>query len=320
MKMIPPLILRPKYYKQVEKTIKAVFYRRIYMPLLAEINKGEYGQLIENSASVFEALIAAIAAGLIRFEDGAFIGIFSAAISRDLHEMGAKFDKAKGGFVLESVPADVAIALALAKQRGEKKRERLLSAIDALKREAGFRKPEEEEFAREYARTAEEINTDFLRIAEKIAIPPKFTEAQKKIISEGYAKNLDKYVKGFTEKELSKLRQMVEESVISGQRAENIVGAIETSFGVAARKAKFLARQETSLLMSKMREARFKDVGITRYKWSTSHDERVREYHKRLDGEIFTWDDPPVTNPLGARNHPGEDFNCRCIAVPILDD
>lgn len=42
--------------------------------------------------------------------------------------------------------------------------------------------------------------------------------------------------------------------------------------------------------------------------------------HQELDGTEQSWDDPPVTNEDGDRNHPGEDYQCRCVAYPILDE
>jgi SPP1 gp7 family putative phage head morphogenesis protein len=51
------------------------------------------------------------------------------------------------------------------------------------------------------------------------------------------------------------------------------------------------------------------------YIWVTSHDERVRKMHRALDGRTFSWNDPPITNPQGEANHPGQDYNCRCVPV-----
>jgi uncharacterized protein with gpF-like domain len=39
-----------------------------------------------------------------------------------------------------------------------------------------------------------------------------------------------------------------------------------------------------------------------------------------LNGHIYSFDDPPVTcQATQAHNNPGEDFRCRCVAIPILD-
>ena len=56
------------------------------------------------------------------------------------------------------------------------------------------------------------------------------------------------------------------------------------------------------------------------YVWSTSQDSRVRDSHRRLNRKKFRWDDPPVVDPkTGRRCHPGEDYGCRCVALPVFN-
>ncbi|WP_199262515.1 minor capsid protein [Paracoccus binzhouensis] len=56
-----------------------------------------------------------------------------------------------------------------------------------------------------------------------------------------------------------------------------------------------------------------KQAGTTaRYVWRCQGDDRVRMTHRANDGRVFAWDDPPTTGP------PGEDYNCRCEAVPYI--
>jgi SPP1 gp7 family putative phage head morphogenesis protein len=93
---------------------------------------------------------------------------------------------------------------------------------------------------------------------------------------------------------------------------------------VSANKAKFLARQETSLMTTKLKETRYREAGVNEYKWKTVAGSKlhpVRPSHKILEGRIFRWDDPPITTPPGEavrRNNPGQDYNCRCFAQPIV--
>jgi SPP1 gp7 family putative phage head morphogenesis protein len=49
-----------------------------------------------------------------------------------------------------------------------------------------------------------------------------------------------------------------------------------------------------------------------RYVWRTRGDIKVRPAHRRNDGRIFSWSDPPSTG------HPGVGYNCRCEAVPYV--
>jgi SPP1 gp7 family putative phage head morphogenesis protein len=50
-----------------------------------------------------------------------------------------------------------------------------------------------------------------------------------------------------------------------------------------------------------------------RYVWWTRSDARVHPKHRALHGHVFSWSDPP------ASGHPGEDYNCRCEAIPYID-
>ena len=64
------------------------------------------------------------------------------------------------------------------------------------------------------------------------------------------------------------------------------------------------------------------DAGVEEYIWSDSGDGRVRESHHALNGKRFRWDDPPVVTPPGKpvrRCHPGQDYQCRCVALPVFD-
>ena len=57
-----------------------------------------------------------------------------------------------------------------------------------------------------------------------------------------------------------------------------------------------------------------REMGITHYVWRTQGDDKVRSSHAVNNGRIFAWDDPPATG------HPGEDYNCRCVAEPYKGD
>lgn len=50
-----------------------------------------------------------------------------------------------------------------------------------------------------------------------------------------------------------------------------------------------------------------------RYVWRTQRDERVRPSHRVNDGRILSRSNPPDTG------HPGEDYNCRCEAIPYVE-
>jgi SPP1 gp7 family putative phage head morphogenesis protein len=115
------------------------------------------------------------------------------------------------------------------------------------------------------------------------------------------------------------IRKVVEAGAREGKTGKAVARDMQRRFNVGRSRARFIARDQIASLNGQITEARQTDLGITRYKWSTSGDERVRDTHTDLDGEVFSWDSPPVTNDAGDRNHPGGDYNCRCVAIPVLD-
>lgn len=98
----------------------------------------------------------------------------------------------------------------------------------------------------------------------------------------------------------------------------DIRGDLIERFGVAASRADLIARDQTLKLNGQITQHLQTDAGITRYRWNTSHDERVRPEHQELDGTEQEWSAPPDTG--NGNNHPGGDIQCRCVAIPILDD
>lgn len=119
--------------------------------------------------------------------------------------------------------------------------------------------------------------------------------------------------------QIAEVSEIVREAVQTGRRVEDLAADIEARFGVSESRARLIARDQVLKASSAMTQTRMTAVGVTRYRWSTSRDERVRPMHRELEGQIFSWSDPPVTNEKGDRNHPGEDYQCRCLPVAILD-
>lgn len=105
-----------------------------------------------------------------------------------------------------------------------------------------------------------------------------------------------------------------------GLRVEDLAEEIERRAEVSASRAELIARDQTLKLNGQITQARQEAGGISRYVWSTSGDERVREAHAELDGQVFDWSDPPEVSDDGRREHPGGDYQCRCVAVPVVEE
>lgn len=105
---------------------------------------------------------------------------------------------------------------------------------------------------------------------------------------------------------------------------------LESRFAVSRSKALFIARDQTLKLYGQVNEERHKAAGISRYRWISSDDERVRGNptglwpkggdHWSLHNGIFSYDQPPIVDPRdGRRANPGQDYQCRCTAYPVFD-
>ena len=85
--------------------------------------------------------------------------------------------------------------------------------------------------------------------------------------------------------------------------------------------------------MAKYKETKYVAAGVPEYRWGCvkmPHQSSpqaiykpgdVRYSHGILEGKIFSWNNPPITTPPGEperRNNPGQDYNCRCFAIPIV--
>lgn len=108
------------------------------------------------------------------------------------------------------------------------------------------------------------------------------------------------------------------EGVSSGARYKDIIDEIMRTGEVAKSRATTIARTEVARAGTALTQARSQAVGVTQYQWLTAHDGAVRPDHRILDGKVFNWDSPPISDRrTGARAHPGAIYNCRCIAAPI---
>jgi SPP1 gp7 family putative phage head morphogenesis protein len=108
-----------------------------------------------------------------------------------------------------------------------------------------------------------------------------------------------------------------------------IAEMLQNKFNATKSQAALIARDQVGKLNGQLNEYRQKQLGAKRYIWRTVKDERVRKLykgrpgpdHKHLEGKICYWNKPPIVNTkTGKREHPGQDFQCRCWAEMIPDD
>jgi len=87
--------------------------------------------------------------------------------------------------------------------------------------------------------------------------------------------------------------------------------------------AKFTARNQIANFNSITTKLRAQNLGITRARWITSHDERVRPCHDVRNGKEFDLDKGLYSSCDGEWLLPGVDYQCRCdyeLIIPADDE
>lgn len=119
---------------------------------------------------------------------------------------------------------------------------------------------------------------------------------------------------------LGEMQGIVEEGFLNGRSNRDIVRDIQERFGVSRNKARFYATDQLSKLNADITRQQQTECGVEEYVWSSSCDQRVRDRHAQLDGTKHRWDNPPIVDvKTGRRAHPGEDYRCRCVALPVFN-
>lgn len=183
-----------------------------------------------------------------------------------------------------------------------------------------LRQYSEDEIRRIAKKQADRVNTANARDIDRIfgaVLNLKLTRAEPYLVSamKGFVTNNVSLITSIPDTHFKRVEQTVLRGIQAGKPNSVIKEEIKKSYKVSESRAALIARDQTAKFNGDLNELRQTEVGVTKYIWSTSGDERVRDSHAEKDGEVFSWDDPPSDT-----GHPGEDFQCRCVAIPVFDD
>lgn len=302
-------------YDEIEARIIEFLKKELYAPLLSIMNQKT--EILQNSMN---DLLDAIKYGRIWFYRGQFKGRFNSRVSKELKLLGARWDRRQGLFKVphSALPDEVRNAIVLSEEKFKQTAYRIDKRLSEMSPESIADKMKLEDL---FDSNLWKVHKKIEESVKGITVMPDLSASAREKIAKDYTNNMKLYIKEWTEKEIQTLRKTVKGKVFSGLRYEDIMKSIQRSYNVSQTKAKFLARQETSILMSKFKESRYQDIGSQKYKWSCvkgSPNHPVRPMHKIHDQKIFLWKSPPVINNKGDRKNPGMDYGCRCTAIPII--
>ena len=120
-----------------------------------------------------------------------------------------------------------------------------------------------------------------------------------------------KLIKVVQREHLDKIGLAIKRGIREGRLQKDIAKDIRQMTDMSKRRAQLIARNGPLQYSGVLTKHNQMSAGIEQYRWQTSHDERIRDSHRKRDGEIFNWDGPGP--------HPRSEVNCRCDAVPLID-
>lgn len=332
-----PIRINEYFLKQIATGLKKEIYDSMFKPIF---------EVLGNN-TVFndkKTLTNAINSGRIYYENGAFRSNkpFSNAVADELEKLGAKYRN--GAYYIERamLPLEIENTLALVAAREAAKvaalNGLLLRLADTLGQDTAVKlfieKATERMFKKLQTDLEESTTEGKVPVIEVIK-----TDKQAKKVTDDYVYNMDYWVKNWKSKEISLMRQDIAQMVQGGARTEIISKYIQNRWGIAERKAEFLARNESGIAGSVIKATHYQDIGCTHFMWlrSTSREKRPLhlEYAKEIGNQygiggtnIFAFADPPIIEqvkagdsyipkPNGQKGLPGQIYNCSCNLVGI---
>ena len=336
---IQPIVYKDSWHRQLAKAIMSVIMDVIFKPIievLAEVER------IDNAKVT--ALEKALRDGSVQFSGGAFRGAINARISKEIKEFGGKFKKGAWRLPSPSLPTELQKAIHLNQVRMKALFEKVSIELDSMpSRITEIVKMMDVETIglTELDLVSKEFKA---KVRKALAVYPDLGEEGIKQYNLNYAFVDDKPIKlklaneykdrikpkivDFSFEEIKKLRTDLHNQILGGQSRKKVQTYIMDRLKIDKTRCVFIARQETALMTVGFQKVQYQSAGIQKYKWVTVGDHIVRgnrptdrANHKILDGEIYSWDNAPSADHFstGKQCHPGEDYNCRCQAKPIVE-
>lgn len=119
------------------------------------------------------------------------------------------------------------------------------------------------------------------------------------------------YIVSIPQKYLADVQSKVLLNIQKGMRSSSIVKELANQYDITLNRAKVIARDQTSKFNLALTTAQAKDIGSDEFKFSTSHDERVRRTHRDADGKLCRVGD--------AIYNLRYDVMCRCVLITVVN-
>jgi len=112
----------------------------------------------------------------------------------------------------------------------------------------------------------------------------------------------------------SRIENIMADAIVNRRNKKYVTKALSEALGISQRRARNAAGDQLHKLNVALTSIRNQELGISRFKWVTRGDGKVRPLHVTYGGKIFRWDKPP------SDGLPGFPINCRCTARSVFGD
>lgn len=179
----------------------------------------------------------------------------------------------------------------------------------------------------------EDVYADALRdMARELGVPSipmadirviEFLAEQQLQLTEGVSSTVAERVKSALVEALGEPATISDLQLAVREKLPDLTEELRRIFGSKDARALTIARTETGHAASGARFEQMKAVGIAKHQWISSRDAHVRESHEQLDGEIREIGQdfaPGLERPHDPDAPADQVVNCRCVALPVLED
>lgn len=146
----------------------------------------------------------------------------------------------------------------------------------------------------------------------------KPTRAQNEVFQATVGENVA-LIKSIAQQHLAGVEGALMRSVAAGRDLGGFAKTLETTYGVTARRAAFIARDQNNKATATMTRVRQNELGIKQAKWlHSAGGKEPRPSHVANSGKLYDvakgWYDPDAKQWI----RPGELPNCRCVSVSVV--
>lgn len=318
--LIKPVIDKQSYFNLMTNALLAYLRDGIYLPMF-EI----FSTRPSKAFNGIDVIVEALNSGDIYYDNrvGGFKAIkrFNNRVAKELQDMGAKYNAHQKCYKIafDKLPSNLLVAIAKADALFSD-RIRLLQRFLAEVEGNVDLIVESMVFDDQLATVLDQEGNEIQKTVRHLhVIEPELSPSQQKAMTEQYTNNVSTAIKGWLPDRMQSLRQKIQRLVLDGFRQDAVEKLLLNEYNVATNKAKFWARNETSLVLSEFKRQQYTAMGFTKFIWKTRKDSTVRDEHRELEGRTFFYDNPPIIDKrTGKTGLPGQTYNCRCVAIPVV--